>query len=337
MLKAQNIDCLFYDSNHGKDLRDSSSVLAEINLQQRPFVLTLNSCKGLGGRRGPNTENGAIRLIRTISESIEKHLDNPVYDDLVTRLAEAHHTEKKNIYVTNMYVGSFNITYYVKALKSQASESLLELEQNLKDKFKQLYVAVKLHPLLCRPAFDISFFDKQGNKTFSATPETHAVGPPGRTQTYTSPAGWTRYGLKVLGKYTDGNYWLEPFGDSKNWYRAFHGTGRASAADFDSSKQSYEQQFAPVDAMASIYKTGFRKARVHAYGDGVYCSPDPKFPEVGYVGIVACDTEEGRKKFKCMLQVAVNPDGVKFTTDKQIWVVPDPEDIRPYGILIKDA
>jgi hypothetical protein len=38
-----------------------------------------------------------------------------------------------------------------------------------------------------------------------------------------------------------------------------------------------------------------------------------------------------------MLQVAVNPNGVKFTKYDDIWVVPDPKDIRTYGILIKEA
>ncbi|CAF3702431.1 unnamed protein product [Rotaria sordida] len=208
--------------------------------------------------------------------------------------------------------------------------------ESIKKKHAQ-YNTVRLHPLLCRPAFDISFFDNKGNKTFPDSPITYQVGPLGRAQTYTSPAGWTRYGLKVLGKYSDGNYWLEPFQDPRNWYRAFHGTKRASEDDFKKSEESYEEKFAPVDAMASIYKTGFRSARVAAYGSGVYCSPDPIFPEVGYVKAVECDTQQGKKMFKCMLQVAVNPDGVNFTSDKSIWVVPNPEDIRPYGILIKDA
>ncbi|CAF0942339.1 unnamed protein product [Rotaria sordida] len=336
LLKTHNIECLFYDSTHGKNLQDSSGILAEIASKARPFVLTLNSSKGLGGRKGPNTEHGAIRLVRTIAESVEKNESHPVLEDVINRLSEAHRTDKKNIFVTNVYVGSLNLAYIVRNYTLCGEESLQKLEQNLKDKFEQ-YNTVRLHPLLCRPAFDISFFDNKGNKTFPDSPITYQVGPLGRAQTYTSPAGWTRYGLKVLGKYSDGNYWLEPFQDPRNWYRAFHGTKRASEDDFKKSEESYEEQFAPVDAMASIYKTGFRSARVAAYGSGVYCSPDPIFPEVSYVKAVECDTQQGKKMFKCMLQVAVNPDGVNFTSDKSIWVVPNPEDIRPYGILIKDA
>ncbi|CAF2988663.1 unnamed protein product, partial [Rotaria sp. Silwood2] len=336
LLEAQNIQCLFYDSKHGKDLRDSSGILAEIDSKERPFVLKLNNCKGLGGSMGPKTEHGALRLSRILLDALEKNESHPVIEDVRKRLSEAHRTNKENISVKSIYVGSFNVAYTVKDWTPDAVESLPELEKNLKDKFEQ-FVAAKIHPLLCRPAFDISFFDKQRNKTFSDSYETHQVGPPGKTQTYISPAGWTRYGLKVLDKYSNGNNWLHPFQDPGNWYRAFHGTGRASADDFNKSKQSFDQQYASVDALGSIYKTGFRSARVAAFGAGVYCSPDPKFPEKGYVGVVQCDTQQGKKKFKCMLQVAVNPDGVRIATDKEIWVVPNPEDIRPYGILIKEA
>ncbi|CAF3623991.1 unnamed protein product [Rotaria socialis] len=336
MLQAQNIECLFYDSTHGKDLHDSSGILTEISSQERPFILKLNSSDGLGGSMGPKTEHGAIRFARILTESIQNNKVHPVIQDVLGRLSEAHQTDKENISVTAVYVGSFNFAYTVKNWIPGTLESLPKLEKNLKDQFEQFSDA-KIHPLLCRPAFDISSFDKQGNKTFPDSSETYQVGPPGRTQKYTSPAGWTRYGLKVRGKYSNGDNWLHPFQDPGNWYRAFHGTGRASAADFNKSKQSFDQQYAPVDAIASIYKTGFRPARVAAFGSGVYCSPDPTFPEKGYVGVVQCDTQQGRKNFKCMLQVAVSPDGVTFASDNSIWVVSNPEDIRPYGILIKDA
>lgn len=182
-----------------------------------------------------------------------------------------------------------------------------------------------------------SFFDRQGQKNFAEGFETHQIGPPGKTKTYKPPIGWTRYGLKVLGRYTYGDNWLTPFKDPRNWYRAFHGTGRAKKEDFDHSDHFSNSQYASVDAMASIYENEFRPARVNCHGSGVYCSPDPKFPENGYVTPVELDTEHGKKKFIGMLQVAVNPNGMKVVpTNENIWVVHNPKDIRPYGILIKE-
>jgi hypothetical protein len=232
-------------------------------------------------------------------------------------------------------VGTFDIVYTVMDLPIKIIKSLFKLGKKLKKQFKQ-FISAKIHPLLYRPSFDIAYFDDRGNKSFPSIPETHDVGPPGRTKVYKTPSGWTRYGLKVFGKYSN-NYWLDPFKHPENWYRAFHGTGRATIEDFGGKNQSFEKQYACVDALSSIYLNEFRKARVDAYGEGVYCSPNPQFPEKGYVQRVQLDTQKGSKGFKCMLQVAVNPDGVKFTTQDDIWVVPNPKDIRPYGILIKEA
>ncbi len=140
----------------------------------------------------------------------------------------------------------------------------------------------------------------------------------------------------MLGKF-ENDYWFNPFQDPKNWYRAFHGTKGAKSQDFGDRNQPSDDKYICVDALSSIYLKGFRKARIHAYGEGVYCSPNPQFPEKSYTGVVFLDTQQGLKRFKCMLQVAVNPAGVKFTSDKDIWVVPDPKDIRPYRILIKEV
>ncbi len=335
LVEKENLECLFFDSEQGMNLHDASGNLNDLSFEDRPFVLKLNNSDGLGNQKYKNNKEYDLRLIKTLGRMIEQNEPHPILEDVQDRLSKAHRTNKENICLTCVFDGSFNVVYIVMDWTYSHAKSLSELPKRLQDEFEQFSTA-KMHPLLCRPAFDISMFDKKGNKTFPSKQEFHQVGPPGRTQTYISPAGWTRYGLKVLGKYNNGDKWLDPFGDPMNWYRAFHGTGRASADDFNKSKQSFDQKYASVDAMASIHKTGFRMARVDYYGAGVYCSPDPTFPEQGYVSDVECDTKQGKKKFRCMLQVAVNPDGVKFTSDKKIWVVQKPEDIRAYGILIKE-
>ncbi|CAF3880912.1 unnamed protein product, partial [Rotaria sp. Silwood1] len=234
LLGDEDQQCLFFDSANGINLHDASGNLADIDSEDRPFVLELKSSEGLGG--------------------------------------------------------------------------------------------------------DNTYFDARGDKTFSSGPDTHEVGPPGRTKKYTSPSGWTRYGLKVLGKSEYKNdEWLHPFQHPGNWYRAFHGTGRATKVDFGNSNADFDQTAAPINALASIFKQGFRPARVAVYGPGVYCSPNPVWlGDSVFVGAVELDTEKGKKKFKCMFQVAVNPASVQCPSD-DIWVAPQPQDIRPYGILIKEA
>ncbi|CAF3891390.1 unnamed protein product, partial [Rotaria sp. Silwood1] len=201
---------------HRKHLHHSSQILAEIDSKETPFVLKLNSCEGFGGSTAPKTEHGARRLARILMDTIKKNESHPVIEDVRNRLSEAHRTNKENICVKSIYVGSFNVAYTVKDSTPSTAESLQELEKNLKDKFEQ-FVAAKVHPLLCLPAFNISFFDKQGNRTFPDSYETHQAGPPGKTQVYISPAVWTRYGLKVLDKYSNGYSWLHPFQNPGNW------------------------------------------------------------------------------------------------------------------------
>jgi hypothetical protein len=247
-----------------------------------------------------------------LNRIIEQKQSHPIIENILERLAKAHSIDKKNIVLKNVYIGSFNIVYTVVDLATNIFKKLTDLSGRLKEQFKQ-FEAAKIHPLLYQPSFDISQFDARGNKIFSQKEGTYEVGPPGRTKSYIQPAGWTRYGLKVLDKYPN-DEWLDPFGHAGNWYRAFHGTGNAKAIDFSNSNASFDAQYAAVDAVSSIHKTGFREARVTAYGPGIYCSPKPTFVENGYAGIAQLDTKIGRKTFKIMLQVAVNPDGVKFAT-----------------------
>ena len=133
------------------------------------------------------------------------------------------------------------------------------------------------------------------------------------------------------------DHWLEPFGDPRNWYRAFHGTKNAKPQDFADPNTPVDSETVCLEAAFSIFKKGFRPARTALHGPGVYCSPHPPFIDNEYAGTAKIDTRLGKKSYKIMLQVAVNPDGVYFTVDPDIWVVGEPENIRTYGLLIKEV
>ncbi len=329
-------NCLFFDSTKGMNLNDALGNLNDLSFDDRTFVLKLNNSDGLGNQKYKTDGQDDLRLIKTLNHMMEQKKSNPVTEDILERLSKAHNTDKKNIELKTFYYGSFSIVYTVMDLADIAIKTLFGLPKKLKTQFKQ-FKSAKIHPLLFRPSFDISQFDVRGNRDFTSQADTFEVGPPGRTRKYTQPIGWTRYGLKVLGRYTN-DEWLQPFGDPGNWYRAYHGTGNATAADFGKPDASFDKKYAGVDAAASIHAQGFRRARVHVHGDGVYCSPNPTFPEKGYVTTAVLDTKFGTKAFKLMLQVAVNPDGVNTATpDPDIWVVENSENIRTYGILIKEA
>ncbi|CAF0984228.1 unnamed protein product [Adineta ricciae] len=334
LFEQENQECLFFDSTQDMKLHDASSNLADFSTQDKPFVLKLNNVHGLGTKTYADDGQQGLNVVQTLERAREQNQSHPVLDDIVDRLAKAHDVNKKQIKIKNFFYGSCGVVYTVDDLPKNIVKSLSTVTDRLRERFEQ-FQSAKIHPLLFRPSFDISQFDERGNKTFTEQGKLE-VGPPGRKMTYYQPVGWTRYGLKVLGRY-ENDTWLDPFGHEKNWYKAYHGTGRAEAQDFGKADGDIDKQYAAIDAAASIHKNGFREARVHVYGAGVYCSPDPTFPVKNYVGTVELKTEQGPKKFMCMLQVAVNPDGVTFTTAPQIWVVPKPKDIRTYGILIKEV
>ena len=73
-------------------------------------------------------------------------------------------------------------------------------------------------------------------------------------------------------------------------------------------------------------------------GDGVYITPLPVTGE-GYSRTATIDTTKGKKSFKFMFQVAVDPKRTHVTSRKDYWVVRDFDAwdaARPYGILLKE-
>jgi len=335
LFKSGDKNCLFFDSKKGMNLHDTFQNAADLESDNRPIVLKFSSSEGLGNIDHVQTEEEELKLAHTLNNAIQKKQSHPVLDDIIERLARIHGVRKEDIAIQNVFSGTMNTVYTVTTPSGSITITADLSIENYKTDFPNI-ISVRVHPLVDRPTFDISMFDPRGNKTFPNTLETFNIGPSGRQQLYTQPAGWTRYGLKVLGKY-DNDYWLHPFQHPQNWFRAFHGTGSATNDDFDNNNQVADQRYAPVDALSSIYRTGFRLARVKAYGPGVYCSPNPLVPENDYVRKVPVETENGTKYYKCMLQVAVHPDGVTFHRNNSVWVVADPKNIRPYGILIKET
>ena len=153
---------------------------------------------------------------------------------------------------------------------------------------------------------------------------------------YYPPLGWTGIGLKVLGKYDDGDdTWIGMDNSEGEWNVAYHGIGRGQSTS-DVKK-----------IVGLIYKGSFKKGsgQVHKecndkfhsgkVGEGVYCTPNIETAEE-YCGI----SEINGKSYKTVLMVRVNPDAVRSCNDcdwaSDYWVVNGTTDeIRPYRILYK--
>ena len=112
-----------------------------------------------------------------------------------------------------------------------------------------------------------------------------------------------------------------------NWYRAYHGTSR--------------------NVGGIIFNTKFKisdntNGTTAGYGPGVYCSPNISTAESYASGkAITIQTNNGPKRFKFVFQCCVNPATLNNTRTRDggdnVWVAPSGADIRPYGILIKEA
>eukprot|EP01083_Nonionella_stella_P263186 894288_1 len=322
---------LFYDSNETK-MDPNQNKAKELK-----FTLNLE-----GFETDQKVENEVDTVIE-MKSYIDSKKSHPILDNFKQKLAQVYNVTAEQIKIVDMFCGTINITYVVDVPKNNLDNYYKEnisgeqgdIENRMKKQFKN-YKDCKIHAILYRDSFDINMFAKEGNKTFGSG-DTYKVGPKGCEQDYIQPSGWVRFGLNIInsGKYGCDHTWLDPFQHVNNWYRCYHGTGSSGNT---SGKN--------VDVMAWIFNGGFHYANNAAYGAGIYCSPDPKWLEDNYAGV---HTLNG-KKYKFMLQCGANPNGVRIYQDKHcgknwvsgkpwgpIWVANTPNDIRPYGILIKEV
>ena len=151
---------------------------------------------------------------------------------------------------------------------------------------------------------------------------------------YNPPIGWNGIGLKVTGKYDNGDdKWIGMCNGPGEWCVAYHGVGQGQSSD-------------NVKKVAGIIcKTNFKPGSGQAHknhqdvnhpgqkvGVGVYCTPLIKTAE-GYAGI----SNINGNNYKTVLMVRVKPNAIRYCADQSdYWVVNGTTDeIRPYRILYK--
>ncbi|KAJ2986362.1 hypothetical protein NUW58_g5065 [Xylaria curta] len=160
-----------------------------------------------------------------------------------------------------------------------------------------------LPPGFLDPHFDFDFTRvKDGRRSFKRGGET-----------YKRPCGWLRYALKVNGKF-DSDVWLGSSNAPGEWPVSYHGTGRLNAE--------------------SIAEVGYKlsKGVRFLYGSGVYSSPSVTTAEA-----YAREFSSHGKRYKVIIQNRVNPANLRKVPTVDYWISPGDEDIRAYGLCIKEV
>ncbi|CAJ1399116.1 unnamed protein product [Effrenium voratum] len=138
---------------------------------------------------------------------------------------------------------------------------------------------------------------------------------------YHLPVGWKRFAVQVKGVYDDGdNGWLRE--DESGWAVAYHGTSK--------------------EGLGGILCTGFRVGDRQKFakeaGAGVYCTPTIQVAQH-----YSKPTLLRGHSVQIVLQLRVRPSAINPITDpkahefeRKYWVINNPDDIRAYGVLIRE-
>lgn len=148
---------------------------------------------------------------------------------------------------------------------------------------------------------------------------------------YKRPCGWYRFGLKVLGKYPDGNAWLGTRGPRSysvvgEWPVSYHGTS--------------------IEGATGITESHYEAGSGQVHGRGIYSTPDIQVAS-GYSKTFYSSSDG--KTYKVLMQNRINPKERKVCKRKDYWLIEVPKEtsaekekeiveksIRPYGILLKE-
>ena len=175
-------------------------------------------------------------------------------------------------------------------------------------------------PLVEGIKLNVSLFDPKGNRS-SGWP----VGQKRGGMEYDAPLGWVGHGLRVSGKYDNGDdTWLGMNNVPGEWCVAYHGTNVKFA------KAILESQLKPgINQYHSECKNVNERCKLQKVGDGVYVSPKVSIAE---------EYSNEFDNYRCMFMCRINPEKFRTCddTNREYWVVnSSEEDIRPYRLLIK--
>ena len=263
-------------------------------------------------------------LLNNLSEQEKFH------SNLKKKLSKEYNIPEDEIVVANPQKGSYMIQVIF------MSDEFNNMEENefIKryNNFEKLPYLKKVHKSLIMEGCKLSpnMLDPKGNRISGWGKGESRGGFP-----YEPPEGWMGFGLKVTGKYDNGNDdWLAHDGNKNEWAIAYHGV-RANKLE---------------QAVGNIFKGGFELGKNHYYekyinrfkhgtivGKGIYCSPSPDVLEY-YAGFSKSEKQIDGKHFVMGFMMRVKPDKIRSPDKRpEYWVLnPTTDEIRPYRILVKE-
>ena len=242
-------------------------------------------------------------------------------DQYTAKKSAEYQIPEENILVTKLAEGSIAVEWASFGF-SEAKKILSKADGTL-----------KIHPFFQYFYLSPEDFDPNGNIAFQSPPKRNERrgGWP-----YYPPVHCKRYGIKVSGKYDDGkDAWLKMNGRVGEWAVGFHGVKNPEG---EGLKGTVMQSIMKGLNEGDMLRAGRNQVYSNEYalnkpkekvGKGVYLSPHFQTC-LPYTKPFEVEGNE----YRLMMQCRVNPTKIKVCSKEDFWVLNEPADIRPYGILL---
>ena len=151
---------------------------------------------------------------------------------------------------------------------------------------------------------------------------------------YYLPIGWYRHGLRVIDKYPEDKLWLGDSNVDGEWAVAFHGTHGGAVKGI----QEKGLLLIKRDAMRP---EAVRQGGKEFDGPGVYVATHctggahPQYTKPFQISPSSQTTETFRIVFQCRVKPKAFTIHTTPVSIGEAWRFVNPDDIRPYGILLK--
>ena len=214
-------------------------------------------------------------------------------------------------------------------IKSEHFEKLTLKHINEYPIFSKFYEIklLKNNLLIEKYKIDQKYFDNRGNFLVPNSRNNIFRGK----ELYDPPYGWIGIGLKVLGKYKDGNNWLEDISNNSEWAIAYKGIGynkdNKSGKIFNFLKYFILKDF---NIVINSFQSKLNDIRHGGeVKDGIYLTPYINIAEK-YTDCISFNNQ----KYKVLLMAKVKIDKIRAPEGSNFWVLNN-EDIRIYRVLLK--
>jgi len=265
---------------------------------------------------------------------------------LKKKLSLEYNIPENKIIITNPQKGSYSIQVIfetdsfndkkvdINTFKGKCSE----------EEFKELKSLKEIHTSLIMEGckLNLNMLDSRGNRESG-----WGVNEKRGGFDYYPPIGWKGFGLRVVGKYDNGNDdWLAYNGNKNEWAIAYHGIGIGGGCKTveEATHNIYTGGFKPGSGQLhrnekninERYKASdINNDHSKIVGEGVYCSPKPEKIDIyAQRSSIAING----KHYKMGFMMRVKPDKIRISNaNKYYWVLDGTTDeMRPYRIMLKE-